>query len=230
MTVGPPHLDMVVENIQSSPARIRRKRALALLAVLSRGWGRHYSNYQTAQAVVGRNGYWTNGRDIQATWLARLASTSWLPNGNGALKPPIELALPTDANRLIHGRKRKAYLSRTGKIRLRDEFLEALGIRVGPSIEDLIAMLHSLQDKPITSRVSEQANTIYGLLAASLQANTASIAASRVVTFRRIRNALSSKTRTSRRTASCGRPMALTRICPFRSSHFWQTSSICSKH
>ena len=188
-----PHLDMVVESIQSSPARVRRQRALALLAVLSRGWGRHYSKYQTATVVVGRNGYWRNSREIQATWLARLSSTSWLPNGNGALRPPNQLALPTEANRLIYGVRRKAYLAKTGKIRLRDEFLEALGIRIAPSTDDLIAMLRSLQDKPITSKVSKQANTIYGLLAASLRTNAASIATSGAMTSRRIRNAFRAK-------------------------------------
>ena len=62
-----PHLDLVVGNIRSSSAKVRRNRALALLAVLSRGWGGRYSKYQTAIAVVGSRGYWTNAREIQAT-------------------------------------------------------------------------------------------------------------------------------------------------------------------
>ena len=184
-------LDSVVENIQSGPdpATKKRKRALALLAVLNRGWKRRYADFQTANAVVGSYGFWVNSREVQATWLARLASTAWLPNGHGALKAPNELALPTGANRLIYGVNRSAYLAKANQSPLQYDFLQALGIRLGPSSDDLISKLRHSCDKPVTSEVTDQVNTIYHLLAADLQKSATDLFAGRVITPQRLRNA-----------------------------------------
>ncbi len=184
-----PDLDAVVRDIQSSPAKVRRKRALALLAVLSRGWERRYADHQTATAVIGYNGYWTEPREVQATWLARLASTAWLPSGNGTLRAPSQLVLPTDANRLTYGADRSVYLAKIDQRILRTDLLKALGIRLGPSGDDLISRLQHLRDKAITPEVVEQAHTAYQLLAADLQTNAADIKAGRAMTPQRLRNA-----------------------------------------
>ena len=185
-----PDLDSVVKNIQSSldPATKKRKRVLALLAVLSRGWKRRYADYQMANAVFGSYGSWIGSRKVQATWLARLASTAWLPNGNGALKAPNELALPTEANRLTYGVNRSAYLAKINQASVQHSFLKALGIRLGPSGDDLISRLQHLCDKPVTSEVTSQVNTIYHLLAANLQTNTTDSFAGRTITPQRLRN------------------------------------------
>ncbi len=184
-----PELELVVENIQSGPTKTKRKRALALLAVLSRGWERRYADYQTAKAVVGYNGYWTDAHEVQATWLARLVSTAWLPNGNGALRAPNELALPTEANRLTYGANRNAYLAKIDQTPLRSDFLKALGIRLGPSGDDLISRLQHLRDKSVTSEVTDQVNTVYHLLAADLQTNAADVKVGWPMTHQRLRNA-----------------------------------------
>lgn len=184
-----PDLEAVVKDIQSGPAKAKRKRAMALLNVLNRGWERRYADYQTAKAVIGYNGYWTDAREVQSTWLARLASTAWLPNGNGALRAPSELALPTDANRLTYGADRNAYLVKIDQKALRIDLLKALGIRPGPSGDDLIARLQWLRDQAVTPEVIEQVHTVYQLLAADLQTNAADIKAGRAMTPQRLRNA-----------------------------------------
>ena len=168
-----PDLELVVKDIQSDPAKTKRKRALALLAVLNRGWKRRYADHRMAKVVVGSYGYWMEKREVQATWLARLASTAWLPNGNGALKPPGKLALRTDASRLAYGLDRSVYLDKINETQMRSDFLKALGIQLGPSVDNLVSKLQDLRDKPVTSQVTDQANTIYRLLAADLQGNVA---------------------------------------------------------
>ena len=184
-----PDLDAVVEDIQSGAAKTKRKRALALLAVLSRGWERRYADYQTAKAVIGYNGNWTDEREVQATWLARLASTAWLPNGNGTLRAPSELALPTEANRLTYGGDKSAYLAKIDHKALRPDLLKALGVRLGPSGDDLIARLQHLRDQPVTGDTTNQAHTVYHLLAADLRTNSADIKAGRAMTPPQLRNA-----------------------------------------
>lgn len=184
-----PDLEAVVENIQSGPARLRKKRGLALLAVLSRGWERRYSDYQNSKCVVGYNGYWTNSREVQATWLARLSEAVWLPNGNGALRAPTQLALPTEANRLTYGTDKGAYLTKYDQKAIRPDLLKALGVKLGPSGDDLIERLQDLREKPLTQAVTDQVHTIYQLLAADLRSNAVDMKAGRALTPQRLRNA-----------------------------------------
>jgi hypothetical protein len=184
-----PDLDAVVIDIQASPTKMKRKRALALLAVLNRGWERRYAEHQTAKAVYGSYGNWIAVKEIQATWLARLASSAWLPNGNGALRAPSDLALPTDANRLSHGTDRSVYLITKIDLKsVRTDLLKALGIRLGPSGDDLVSQLKHLRDQPITAEIREQVHSVYHLLAADLQTNAAEIKAGRAMTPQRLRN------------------------------------------
>jgi hypothetical protein len=182
-------LEAVVEDIQSGPARFRKRRGLALLAVLSRGWERRYSEYQISECVVGYNGYWTNPREVQATWLARLSAAVWLPNGNGALRAPSQLALPTEANRLTYGTDKGAYLTKYDQKAIRPDLLKALGIKLGPSGDDLIERLQDLREKPLTQAITDQVHTIYQLLAADLRSNTVDLKAGRALTPQRLRNA-----------------------------------------
>lgn len=184
-----PDLEVVVKDIQSCQARLKKPRAMALLAVLNRGWERRYSEHQVASCVLGYNGYWNSPRDVQATWLARLASASWLPSGTGALKAPSQLALPTDANRLTYGADKGAYLAKIDHKAIRPELLTALGVMLGPSGEDLIKSLQNLRLQPLTAETRKQVHTVYQLLAADLRSNAADLKAGRAMTPLRLRNA-----------------------------------------
>lgn len=183
-----PDLDAVIQDIQSARARLRKRRALALLALLSRGWERRYSDYQMAKAVVGYNGRWTNSREVQATWLARLSAEAWLPNGSGSLRAPSQLALPTEANRLTYGSDKSAYLTKIDQKAVRLDVLKALGVRLGPSGDDLMQRLQQLREQPLTPGITDQVHTVYHLLAADLRSNTADLKAGRALTPQRLRN------------------------------------------
>jgi hypothetical protein len=142
-----------------------------------------------AKAVVGYNGYWTNSREVQATWLARLSAEAWLPNGNGSLRAPSLLALPTEANRLIYGSDNSVFLTKIDQKAVRLDLLKALGVRLGPSGDDLIERLQHLREQPQTPGITNQVHTVYHLLAADLRLNTADLKAGRALTPQRLRNA-----------------------------------------
>jgi hypothetical protein len=184
-----PDLDAVLADIQKSPAKTRRKRALALLAVLSRAWDRRYAESQTAKAVSAYNGYWNSPREVQATWLARLATAAWLPNGNNVLTAPIDLALPTQANLITRGGTRGAFLTKVDTQILRSGILQALGVQTGPSAADLIKRLLLLRERPVTSKLTAEVHTIYQLLAATTQNPSADAMSGRAITPQQLRNA-----------------------------------------
>jgi hypothetical protein len=94
-----PDLDAVIADIcHDRNTRRRRQRGLHLLGILVRAWERQYAEQQHAVAVYGSDGYWVERREVIATWLARAASEPWLPSASGAMRPPAELSLLTEAS------------------------------------------------------------------------------------------------------------------------------------
>lgn len=160
-----PDLEAVTSSIAADRNRQRRRRrALALLGVLVRAWGT-YAEYQHAKAVWAYDGYWRDPHVVIATWLARAASDAWLPSATGGLRPPWELALPTEANRIAYSGRKSAFLTKVGDHVLRSPALVGLRLRRGPSATSLVAQLKEFRDGPVTAQVEAQVRTIYRLLA-----------------------------------------------------------------
>lgn len=162
-----PDLDAVIENIKADrPGPGRKRRAGALLGLLARGWERQFADHATAQAVWGYDGYWHARGEVIATWLARTASEPWLPCATGALRAPLDLHLPSEANRLTVGDKRSLYLMRTDDQVLRSPALTALRIRRGPSATNIVNGLEELRDTgKLGAPIEAQARTAYRILA-----------------------------------------------------------------
>jgi hypothetical protein len=163
-----PDLDAAVADIAQdrSPKR-RRSRGLALLSVLSRAWDRHYVEHQSASAVHAWYG-WSDAAEVIATWLSRVAEATWLPSASGRLRPPVELLLPTEANRIAYGTDRSIFLAEIDEAILRGPAVQALRIRRGPSASSLIAKLRELSAVELTPDVADQARQIYHLLALAI--------------------------------------------------------------
>lgn len=161
-----PDLDAVIDDIQRDrPGPGRRRRATALIGLLARGWERHFAEHTTARAAWGYDGWHVRG-DVIATWLARAASEPWLPSATGSLHAPLDLHLPSEANRLTVGDKRSLYLMRLDDAVLRSPALTALRIRRGPSASSVVARLEELRDAGKTgASVEAEARTAYRLLA-----------------------------------------------------------------
>jgi hypothetical protein len=160
-----PDLEAVTADIarDRNVAR-RRARGLALLAVLSRSWERHYADHQTAKAVYGSDGYWQRPVDVIATWLSSAAEAPWMPSQSGRARPPIELALGTEANRLAYGNDRTRFLASVDDAIARGPAVAALRMRRAPAVSGLIRRLRELAAVPVTPETGAEARTIYVLL------------------------------------------------------------------
>lgn len=161
-----PDLDSVIEDIQQErPRQQRRRRAAALLGMLARGWERHFADRVSAKAVRGYHGWIVEG-EVIATWLARAASEAWLPNATGALRSPMDLHLPTEANKLTVGNRKSAYLMPVDDYILRSPALTALRVRRGPAASSVVERLEQLRDDGTPGKKGEaEIKTAYRLLA-----------------------------------------------------------------
>lgn len=163
-----PDADIVAADIATFAVKLRRGRAEALLATLSRGWERRYSEAATAIPAYAYNGYWYRSTEIRATWLARLADVKWMPDAASGLQRPADLQLqvlgspPRPSERSTTVAKFDSQILRSG-------VLAALGVKAGPTQRDLVARLQALRKEVVTASVSEEASATYQLLAASLR-------------------------------------------------------------
>lgn len=163
-----PDADIVAEDIAKAPVKVRRKRAVALLATISRAWERRYSEAAMAIPADAFNGRWRRNTEIRATWLARLANVKWMPDSASGLQRPLDLQLqipgspPRPSERSTTVAKFDNHISRSG-------VLAALGVKAGPTQRDLVAKLQALRKQNVTTFVSEEASATYQLLAASLK-------------------------------------------------------------
>jgi hypothetical protein len=159
-----PDLDAVIGDIvRDRPAAKRRRRSLALLTVLSRAWERHYAAYQTAHAVYDHYS-WKGHHGVTATWLARASEAEWLPSATGRLRAPMDLLLPTEANRIAYT-DRSAFLVPIEESVLRGPAVVGLRLRRGPSARDLIDRLRELSVQPLQPETGDEARAIYRQLA-----------------------------------------------------------------
>jgi hypothetical protein len=163
-----PDLEFVIAAIAGDRnAKRRRARGLALLGVLSRAWERHYAERQYAQAVYKSYG-WTGSAEVVATWLGRAAESPWLPSASGSTQAPIDLLLPTKANRIAYGSDRSMFLGGVDETILRGPAVQALRIRRGPAASSLIDKLRELSQLPWSLDVADEAKQIYHLLALAI--------------------------------------------------------------
>lgn len=169
-----PDAEIVAEDIASAPVKTRRKRAVALLATLSRGWDRRYSEAATAFPASAYNGFWDRGPEVRATWLARLADIKWMPDAGNGLQRPSLLQLqvkgtpPRPSERSTTVAKFDSHIERSG-------VLAALGVKAGPTQRDLIVRLQGLRKQPVTNAIAEEVSEVYQLLAASLRDRSDSV-------------------------------------------------------
>jgi len=166
-----PDLEAVVENIVAAPVKIRRKRAMTLLAVLSRAWEKRYADYQTAKAAYPYY-TWQTGPDVKATWLARLADEPWLPDAANGLRYASELQLPV-AGVPIQPKERARTLGKVDDQIHRSGILPALGVKSGPTPAELIEQLQNLKAQKVTNEVIKESLLVYQLLASSLHKDDA---------------------------------------------------------
>lgn len=157
--------------VPTSPSvawRYRRKRAFALLAVLSRAWERRYADFATAHPAWAYNGYWHRGTEVRATWLARLAGIKWMADAGNGFQRPSDLQMQTPGSP-PRPADRSTTIAKLDSQLLRSGVLTALGVKAGPSQRDLIDRLRALRASPVTAAVAEEVLAIYQLLAASLR-------------------------------------------------------------
>lgn len=163
-----PDADAVAADIAKAPVKTRRKRGIALLATLSRGWERRYSEVATAYPAYAYNGFWSRSPEVRATWLARLADVKWMPDAANGLQRPADLQLqvpghaPRPSERSTTVAKFDSQVQHSG-------ILIALGVKAGPTQRDLVGRLQALRKEPVSAAVVEEAWAAYQLLAASLR-------------------------------------------------------------
>lgn len=163
-----PDLDAVIADIiADSPAEVRRERATALLGVIARGWAGHFAEHTTAKVVWWLSTYFDEIGPVISTWLARAVTEPWLPSGTGALRPPCELHLPSEANRVTLGNKQSQYLMAVDEQVLRSPALVGLRLRNSQSADMMVARLESLRDsgQQLTAAERDEVATIYRVLA-----------------------------------------------------------------
>jgi hypothetical protein len=163
-----PDAEAVAVDIARAPAKTRRKRAISLLATLSRGWERRYSDAATASPAYAYNGYWRLSPEVRSTWLARLSDVKWAPDAGNGLQRPADLQLQVPGSP-PRPNERSSTIAKVDTQILRSGILAALGVKAGPTQRDLLERLRALRRLTMTPAVSDDALAIYQLLAASLR-------------------------------------------------------------
>ena len=182
-----PDADSVAADIAKAAVKLRRKRAVALLSTLSRGWERRYSEAATAIPAYAYNGHWHRSTEIRATWLARLADVKWMPDAASGLQRPADLQLQVPGSP-PRPSERSTTVAKCDSQILRSGVLAALGVKAGPTQRDLVARLQALRKQVVTASISEEASATYQLLAASLRDRSEGVPEGRV-TQAQLRNA-----------------------------------------
>lgn len=151
-----PALERIVADIQTEPNRKEaRRRALALLAVLHRGWDRRYAPHADAVAAIPNHG-WVDPESVPSTWLARLSEAEWLPNRSGGLAAPESLRLSTAENKRIYGANRAVFVVALPSPVVDGGILPALGLQLGPRVSELLTRLEALHaDGSVTAEARE---------------------------------------------------------------------------
>ncbi|XRQ09242.1 sacsin N-terminal ATP-binding-like domain-containing protein [Actinomadura welshii] len=146
-----PDLDRVFSDIakgESTPERQRRVRAL--LGCLARNWDR-FEPHVKVTAATPDNGWIPRG-EVDAWWVNRAASISWITNGLGQPSSPSEVRLKTPANEAMHGGHPALYLSDDYDQPAHREVLTSLGVEGNPTVPALIRRLEEIRAAHLAGR------------------------------------------------------------------------------
>lgn len=141
-----PDLDAVLTNISKEKGvQERRRRAVAVLAALSRAWDR-LDDYTTVHAADDYHTWRDRGR-VEAWWISSAASIPWLTSEQGTAATPDSLSIKSAANVALHGDDPTFYLDQTLDTDHYREILATLGVAGDPNVGELIQKLEQVRDE-----------------------------------------------------------------------------------
>jgi hypothetical protein len=165
-----PDLDAALTDIaKETDVQQRRRRALAVLATLSRAWDR-LEDYATVLAAAEHYGWVDKGR-VEAWWISSAASIAWLTSEKGAAAAPDALSIKSAANIAFHGADPELYLDPALDAESYREVLARIGVAGDPTIGELIEKLEEVRDETPNHPVAAQdlAAPLYQALAADVR-------------------------------------------------------------
>jgi hypothetical protein len=146
-----PDLEKVLIDIAGEKsAQERRRRANALLGCLSRNWER-LGRHQKVDAANPDNG-WNKRGVVDAWWISRSASISWLTNGRGRPAAPGDVRFKTMTNEAMHGTDPALYLAEAFDQPAHREVLTALGVEGNPTAAALIDRIAEIRETHLSGR------------------------------------------------------------------------------
>ena len=171
-----PDLQAVAEDISRERRnRLRRKRAGALLATLSRAWQRSLNEYGEVESAYDYH-QWLRKGQIRAYWLWQVGDIAWLDDESGTPRRPVELRVRTPSAIAIYGDDAPDYLHKDLDQESRRTVLMASGVSGDPSRSELVDRLRRLRDTsnegrdtPLIGSVNGEAAIVYKALAHDLE-------------------------------------------------------------
>ena len=164
-----PDLDAVLLNIareKKSGDRIRR--ANAVLNSLNRAWDR-LAPYTKVRAVDDYYSWQLRG-SVDAWWVAKAASVSWLTSASGAAAEPDHLRIRTAVTEAFFGTNPSEYLNDRFDSAAYQEVLGILGVAGDPRPDQLLGRLREIRDKfpADPTAAADHAAPLYRALAAQI--------------------------------------------------------------
>jgi len=165
-----PDLDAALTDIaKETDVQQRRRRALALLATLSRAWDR-LEDYAPVLAAGEYYGWVDKGR-VEAWWISSAASIAWLTSEEGTAATPDALSIKSAVNVALHGDEPALYLDPVLDAESYREVLAKIGVAGDPTVGELIEKLEEVRDETPNNPVAAQdlAAPLYQALAADVR-------------------------------------------------------------
>jgi len=165
-----PDLDATLTDVtKEANVQQRRRRALAVLATLSRAWDR-LEDYSTVLAAEEYRG-WVNKGRVEAWWISSAASIAWLTSEKGTAATPDDLSIKSEVNVALHGDDPALYLDPALDAEAYREVLAKIGVAGDPTVGELIEKLEEVRDETPNDPVAAQdlAAPIYQALAAEVR-------------------------------------------------------------
>jgi hypothetical protein len=165
-----PDLDAALRDIaKETDIQQRRRRALAVLATLSRAWDR-LEGYASVLAAEDRYG-WVDKGKVEAWWISSAASIAWLTSEKGTAATPDALSIKSAVNIAFHGDDPALYLDPALDAESYREVLAKVGVAGDPTVAELIEKLDEVRDETPGDPVAAQdlAAPLYQALAANVR-------------------------------------------------------------
>jgi hypothetical protein len=165
-----PDLDAALTDIaKERDVKQRRRRALAVLATISRAWDR-LEDYATVLAAGESYGWVDKGR-VEAWWISSAASIAWLTSEKGTAATPDALSIKSAVNVAFHGDDPALYLDPALDADYYREVLAKIGVAGDPTVGELIEKLEEVRDETPNDPGAAQdlAAPLYQALAADVR-------------------------------------------------------------